>query len=106
MIPLKNLDNVLENTDNGLEISHACRVGCAACCIAPSISSTTAAMPNGKPAGVACVHLNAQLLCELFATSERPQVCNDYGFDAGVCGTCREKALANLNWLEASTANA
>ena len=103
MIPLKALDSSLNIT---LSSSHACRAGCAACCIAPSISSTTAAMPNGKPADVACVHLNAQLLCELFATSERPQVCSDYGFDAEVCGTCREEALANLNWLEASTANA
>lgn len=103
MIPLKALDSILNNAPNA---SHACRVGCAACCIAPSISSTTAAMPEGKPAGVACVHLNAELLCELFATSERPQVCHDFSFDAQTCGSCREEALANLNWLEASTSNA
>ncbi|MDP3036789.1 MAG: YkgJ family cysteine cluster protein, partial [Rhodocyclaceae bacterium] len=37
-----------------------CRPGCAACCIAPSISSL------GKPAGVCCGHLNDALRCELF----------------------------------------
>lgn len=103
MIPLKNLDNGLENTDNGLKTSHACRVGCAACCIAPSISSSTSAMTQGKPAGVACVHLNENLLCELFGNAKRPKVCGDFSFDLDVCGENREQALQNLNWLEANT---
>lgn len=103
MIPLKNLDTAFNAPTT---TSHACRVGCAACCIAPSISSTTTAMPHGKTAGVSCVHLNAQLLCELFATTQRPKVCSDFSFDTEVCGSCREEALQNLNWLEASTANA
>ncbi|HKM15407.1 MAG TPA: YkgJ family cysteine cluster protein [Marinospirillum sp.] len=102
MIPLKNLDAYLNTSDSS---SHACRSGCAACCIAPSISSTTAAMPKGKPAGVACVHLNAQLLCKLFATTKRPKVCSDFGFDLDVCGKNREQALKNLNWLEEQTAS-
>jgi Fe-S-cluster containining protein len=29
-----------------------CRLGCGACCIAPSISSPIPGMPQGKPAGV------------------------------------------------------
>ena len=29
-----------------------CRSGCAACCIAPSISSAIPGMPDGKPAGI------------------------------------------------------
>lgn len=95
MILLKNLDNP----------SHACRSGCAACCIAPSITSTTKVMPLGKPAGKTCVHLNEQLLCELFGKQERPKVCGDFSFDIEVCGTCREQALKNLNWLEANTAS-
>jgi hypothetical protein len=33
----------------------ACRPGCAACCIAPSISSPIPGMPHGKPAGVRCI---------------------------------------------------
>lgn len=101
MIPLKNLDTVLNSLNT---TSHACRVGCAACCIAPSISSTTLAMPQGKAAGEVCVHLNESLLCELFATKERPKVCGNFNFDAEMCGNCREDALQNLNWLEASTA--
>ncbi|MGR5456700.1 YkgJ family cysteine cluster protein, partial [Vibrio alfacsensis] len=28
-----------------------CRLGCGACCIAPSISSPIPGMPNGKPSG-------------------------------------------------------
>jgi Fe-S-cluster containining protein len=35
-----------------------CRDLCGACCIAPSISSSIPGMPNGKPAGVVCVHLD------------------------------------------------
>ena len=34
-----------------------CRPGCAACCIAPSISSPIPGMPHGKPAGVRCIQL-------------------------------------------------
>lgn len=102
MIPLKVLDSALNNTDVA---NHACRSGCAACCIAPSITSTTSAMPQGKPAGKVCVHLNSNLLCELFATKERPKVCGAFKFDPEVCGTCREEALQNLNWLEANTSS-
>lgn len=94
MIPLKNITSS----------KHACRSGCAACCIAPSITSTTSAMPQGKPAGKVCVHLNGDLLCELFAKPERPKVCSNFTFDAQVCGTCREEALNNLTWLEVTTA--
>lgn len=83
---------------------HACRSGCAACCIAPSITSTTAAMPQGKAAGKVCVHLDKNRLCELFGQAERPKVCSDFSFDAEVCGTCRENALNNLTWLELTTA--
>jgi len=94
MIPLKNLNTT----------SHACRSGCAACCIAPSITSTTSTMPQGKPAGKVCIHLNKQLLCKLFGKAERPKVCSDFSFDPEICGTCREEALQKLNWLEATTA--
>jgi len=95
MIPLKNLETS----------SHACRSACAACCIAPSITSTTSAMPQGKPAGEICVHLNENLLCELFGQATRPRVCSAFNFDLEVCGTCREEALQNLAWLEASTSS-
>jgi hypothetical protein len=38
-----------------------CRIGCAACCIALPISSPIPGMPDGKPAGVRCVQLTADL---------------------------------------------
>ncbi|MEO8036559.1 MAG: YkgJ family cysteine cluster protein, partial [Acidobacteriota bacterium] len=36
-----------------------CRTGCAACCIAPSITSPIPGMPEGKAAGVRCVQLTS-----------------------------------------------
>lgn len=52
-----------------------CRVGCAACCIAISISSPIPGMPEGKPAGVPCPQLTAERRCGLFGRPERPDVC-------------------------------
>ena len=43
-----------------------CREGCGACCIAPSISRPYHGMPRGKAAGERCIHLDANLRCELF----------------------------------------
>ncbi|MCH1995921.1 YkgJ family cysteine cluster protein, partial [Achromobacter xylosoxidans] len=37
--------------------SLACRPGCGACCIAPSITRPIPGMPDGKPAGVPCIQL-------------------------------------------------
>ncbi|MFC0402948.1 YkgJ family cysteine cluster protein [Paraburkholderia rhizosphaerae] len=51
---------------------HACRPGCGACCIAPSISSPIPGMPDGKPAGVRCVQLGDDLRCAIFGKPERP----------------------------------
>ena len=62
-----------------------CRPGCGACCIAPSISSL------GKPAGVACVHLDAAYRCRLFGSPERPPCCSG-----------RDAALVWLAALEAA----
>ena len=80
-----------------------CREGCAACCIAPSISSPIPGMPEGKPAGVPCVQLNAQGLCKLFGKAERPKVCSALGASVEMCGTNNEEALAYLIDLEALT---
>ena len=41
-----------------------CRSGCGACCIAPSINEPLPGMPQGKPAGVRCVHLDDEMRCE------------------------------------------
>ncbi|MBX7236123.1 MAG: YkgJ family cysteine cluster protein [Caldilineales bacterium] len=81
-----------------------CRAGCGACCIAPSISSPIPGMPNGKPAGVRCLHLTDDLRCALYGRRERPSVCQSLGPSLEMCGQTREEALAHLSWLELVTA--
>ncbi|MCA1767228.1 MAG: YkgJ family cysteine cluster protein [Idiomarina sp.] len=80
-----------------------CRIGCGACCIAPSISSPIPGMPNGKPAGVRCVQLDDDNLCRLFGKPERPKVCGEFSADKDVCGDTREQAIILLTSLEEDT---
>ncbi|SFX04547.1 hypothetical protein SAMN02745752_00329 [Marinospirillum alkaliphilum DSM 21637] len=101
MMPGIALHDLNENHLNDLE--HGCRPGCGACCIAPSISSPITGMPNGKPAGVACIHLTPDHLCGIFGQPGRPGVCSDFSFDPAVCGNCRDEALQRLQWLEEAT---
>ncbi|MDD5175870.1 MAG: YkgJ family cysteine cluster protein [Sterolibacterium sp.] len=75
----------------------ACRPGCAACCIAPSISSLK------KPAGVACPQLDQHLRCRLYGQPERPACCSGLQASAEMCGELREQALAWLAALETAT---
>lgn len=82
-----------------------CRPGCAACCIAPSISSSLPKHPNGKPAGVACLHLDDQGLCELFNMASRPRVCIEFQASVEICGQSAEQALLNLEELERLTSS-
>ena len=63
-----------------------CRPGCAACCTAPSISSPIPGMPEGKPAGVPCVQLDAALGCKLFGQPSRPAVCGQLQPSLEMCG--------------------
>ncbi len=86
------------------ETAHACREGCAACCIAPSISSPIPGMPNGKPAGVRCIQLDDDLRCLLFAHPDRPAVCASLKPSIEMCGDKREQALNYLQRLETITA--
>ncbi len=81
-----------------------CRTGCAACCIAPSISSPLPGMPDGKPAGVPCPQLDEQLRCRLFADPRRPAVCASLQPSLSMCGSNREQALTYLIQLELATA--
>ena len=81
-----------------------CRLHCAACCIAPSISSPIPGMPQGKPAGVRCVQLSADNLCLLFGRPERPAVCSGLQPSAEMCGESNRPALAWLTLLEEKTA--
>lgn len=81
-----------------------CRVGCGACCIAPSITSAIPGMPHGKAAGERCVQLSDDYKCLIFDRPERPLVCSQFNADAQVCGETREEALYLLGWLEKETA--
>ncbi len=80
-----------------------CRPGCAACCIAPSITSPIPGMPQGKPAGVRCVQLDEDLRCRLFGDPRRPAVCGGLLPSAEMCGENPTQALAWLARLEQAT---
>ncbi|WP_199611688.1 YkgJ family cysteine cluster protein [Flocculibacter collagenilyticus] len=80
-----------------------CRLGCGACCIAPSISSSIPGMPNGKKAGERCVQLDENNLCLLFGKKERPKVCGMFSASLDICGTTNAEALYNIEVLEAMT---
>lgn len=80
-----------------------CRPGCGACCIAPSINSPLPGMPQGKPAGVACVNLDAEMRCKLFGRPGRPAFCGGLQPSAEMCRSSRGEAMAWLTALEAAT---
>jgi Fe-S-cluster containining protein len=81
-----------------------CRMGCGACCIAPSISSPIPGMPEGKPAGVRCVQLDARNACRIFGNPERPAVCASLRPTASMCGVDRDEAMRILAAMEVATA--
>lgn len=61
-------------------------------------------MPDGKPAGVACVQLDNEGRCQLFDRPERPAVCLTLQPSVEMCGAERTHALQWLARLEAATA--
>lgn len=85
------------------QTSFSCRAGCAACCIAPSITRPIPGMPKGKPAGVACSQLDESLRCKLFGQPERPDFCGGLQPAQEMCGNRREDALVWLTLLEEAT---
>lgn len=80
-----------------------CRPHCAACCIAPSITSPLPGMPQGKPAGVRCVQLTEDNSCAVFGKPERPAFCGGLQPSLEMCGGSREQALSFLSRLEQAT---
>jgi uncharacterized protein len=80
-----------------------CRVGCGACCIAPSISSAIPGMPHGKAAGVRCVQLTPDNRCLLFGKPERPVVCVSLRPQIEMCGNSATEALQIISHLESQT---
>ena len=81
-----------------------CRPGCGACCIAISISGPIPGMPNGKPAGIRCLWLTKENLCELFGKPERPTICSSFPAMPDTCGLCRREALELITEMENATA--
>jgi hypothetical protein len=82
------------------QIPMACRAGCAACCIAPSISSPIPCMDTGKPAGVRCVQLAPDNRCRLFGRPERPPVCASLQPSLDMCGHDDREAMELLSHME------
>lgn len=80
-----------------------CRPGCAACCIAPSITSPLPGLPTGKPAGVPCPHLDTELRCRLFGQAGRPAFCASLQPREDMCGRSASEAMAILTDLEVAT---
>lgn len=80
-----------------------CRPHCAACCIAPSISSPIPGMPQGKPAGVRCVQLDENDACKIFGSPLRPAVCSSLQPSDEMCGSSRAQALHWLGHMEEQT---
>ena len=76
-----------------------CRTKCGACCIALSISSPIPGMPEGKPAGVTCIHLLDDYSCSIYLSPSKPQVCTDFKAEKQFCGSCREEAMTILHSL-------
>ena len=81
-----------------------CRPGCAACCIAPSISSPIPGMEGGKPAGTRCIQLDERDRCRLFGDPRRPAVCGSLAPSVEMCGADQAHALRFLTRLEIMTA--
>jgi hypothetical protein len=61
-------------------------------------------MPEGKPAGVRCMHLTDEFLCRLYGSPERPAVCLSLHVSEDWCGSFRFDAMARIALLEAMTA--
>lgn len=80
-----------------------CRIGCAACCIAPSISSPVPGLPGGKPAGVRCPQLTGDNRCRIFGSPERPAVCGSLRPSPEMCAGTDAEALERLTLLELAT---
>lgn len=62
-------------------------------------------MPQGKPAGVRCIQLDATDRCRLFGDSRRPAVCASLRPALEMCGADRAQAMRYLTRLEAMTAS-
>ncbi len=61
-------------------------------------------MPNGKPAGIVCIHLDENnFKCRIWNTAEYPKVCKQFAPEMSVCGDTRTQALRLIDELEKYT---
>jgi len=58
-------------------------------------------MPDGKPAGTQCIHMQENFSCGIY--NQRPKVCRDFQAEEIVCGNTRQEALSILTRLEQET---
>jgi hypothetical protein len=56
-------------------------------------------MPDGKPAGIRCIHLLNDYRCDIYNSPEKPKVCTDFKAEPEFCGSCREEAMRILGSL-------
>jgi len=61
-------------------------------------------MPNGKPAGVRCIHLSLDHCCGLWQQPDRPAVCNSLPAMLDTCGNNFADAMVLLADMEEATA--
>jgi hypothetical protein len=81
-----------------------CRPHCGACCIAASLNRPYFGMPNGKPAGQKCIHLDPeQWSCKIWGSENFPSACKNFKAEMDVCGNNRTEALELITWLEEQT---
>jgi len=103
VIHQSGLSDMETTLNKGTDHKPSCRPGCGACCTAPSISSAIPGMPNGKPAGVRCVQLDAANQCMIFGKPERPAVCESLQPSNEMCGESRDYAMRYLTRLDELT---
>jgi hypothetical protein len=53
-------------------------------------------MPDGKPAGVTCIHLLDDYRCAIYNHTDKPKVCTGFKAEPEFCGSDREDALRIL----------
>jgi uncharacterized protein len=53
-------------------------------------------MPDGKPAGVRCIHLRDDYSCAIYNNPSKPKVCSDFKAEPEFCGKDRDEAMRIL----------
>jgi uncharacterized protein len=56
-------------------------------------------MPEGKPAGVRCIHLLPDYKCDIYNNPDKPKACTDFKPELEFCGETQEEALKILSSL-------